>query len=370
MNYTAPGVYIEEIPTLPASVAGVATAIPAFIGYVETMAEDGDANALLNVPTRITSFLEYEAHFGGAPNETIGLTITDTYDGDNVLTDRTFEATLASPSDFMLYHSMRMYFANGGGPCYVVAVGDYNGSVSSGAETPPAGLLGGLAAIKKIDEPTLLVFPDQISVAGVSSTYNAALTQCRQLKDRFVIMDVKEVTDDPNADATNFRDSGIGIDNLRYGAAYYPYLKTVLNYGYDETALNITHTVNGTAPGGAPTFAGTLENLNNNHPSVYRSVLVEMNKLTVTVPPSGVVAGIYARVDRERGVWKAPANVGVRNVVGPSHKISQAQQEGLNVDSTGGKSINVIRSFAGKGTLVWGARTLAGNDNEWRYVNV
>jgi len=57
-------------------------------------------------------------------------------------------------------------------------------------------------------------------------------------------------------------------------------------------------------------------------------------------------------------------------VIGPVVKITNDQQEGLNVDPTGGKSVNAIRAFTGKGTLVWGARTLAGNDNEWRYVPV
>ena len=74
-------------------------------------------------------------------------------------------------------------------------------------------------------------------------------------------------------------------------------------------------------------------------------------------------------VDRTRGVWKAPANVSLNRVIAPSVKITDADQESLNVDPNG-KSINAIRSFTGKGILVWGARTLAGNDNEWRYVSV
>ena len=57
------------------------------------------------------------------------------------------------------------------------------------------------------------------------------------------------------------------------------------------------------------------------------------------------------------------------SVIGPNKKVTSAEQETLNVHETG-KSINVIRTFTGKGTLVWGARTLAGNDNEWRYVPV
>ncbi|MDL5045439.1 phage tail sheath C-terminal domain-containing protein [Oscillatoria amoena NRMC-F 0135] len=79
---------------------------------------------------------------------------------------------------------------------------------------------------------------------------------------------------------------------------------------------------------------------------------------------------MYARVDNQRGVWKAPANESVLSIVGPTIKVTAEEQEVLNVDATSGKSINVVRTFTGKGTLVWGARTLAGNDNEWRYVNV
>ena len=75
-------------------------------------------------------------------------------------------------------------------------------------------------------------------------------------------------------------------------------------------------------------------------------------------------------VDNSRGVWKAPANVSISSVSGPVTLISNAVQDDLNVDTTAGKSINAIRSFTGKGTLVWGARTLAGNDNEWRYISV
>src|SRR5690606_39691275 len=92
--------------------------------------------------------------------------------------------------------------------------------------------------------------------------------------------------------------------------------------------------------------------------------------LSPSLPPVAAMAGIYARVDGTRGVWKAPANVSVNSVYGLSANISDAEQGAMNIDATTGKSVNAIRSFQGKGFLVWGARTLAGNDNEWRYVNV
>jgi phage tail sheath protein FI len=95
-------------------------------------------------------------------------------------------------------------------------------------------------------------------------------------------------------------------------------------------------------------------------------IRTKMNEL----PPSGAMAGIYTAVDNNRGVWKAPANVSVNMVNAPSVNVTSKQQENLNVDVQAGKSINVIRAFPGVGTLVWGGRTLDGNSQDWRYVNV
>ena len=116
--------------------------------------------------------------------------------------------------------------------------------------------------------------------------------------------------------------------------------------------------------------AATLASIQSTQTAVYNQVKTRLAQQRVILPPSAAIAGIYARVDRDRGVWKAPANVSVSSVIGPVSKISHQAQEDLNVDPTAGKSINAIREFTGKGTLVWGARTLAGNDNEWRYVPV
>ncbi len=90
----------------------------------------------------------------------------------------------------------------------------------------------------------------------------------------------------------------------------------------------------------------------------------------MTLPPSAAVTGIYANTDRNIGVWKAPANVGVASVIEPVRKLNNLEQSNVNIDSVGGKSVNVIRSFAGRGNIVWGARTLDGNNPEWRYINV
>lgn len=87
------------------------------------------------------------------------------------------------------------------------------------------------------------------------------------------------------------------------------------------------------------------------------------------LPPSAAIAGIYAQNDNMRGVWKAPANISISGIVGPSVHISDKEQEDLNVPNDG-KAINAIRFFPGEGTKVWGARTLDGKSNDWRYINV
>ncbi|MCK5229210.1 MAG: phage tail sheath family protein, partial [Desulfobulbaceae bacterium] len=102
----------------------------------------------------------------------------------------------------------------------------------------------------------------------------------------------------------------------------------------------------------------------------YKNIVTAIKEDLTIVPPSGAIAGIYCYVDKTRGVWKAPANVSLSNVAGLTERIDNQEQADLNVDVNGGKSINAIRAFAGRGILVWGARTLAGNDNEWRYIPV
>jgi hypothetical protein len=107
----------------------------------------------------------------------------------------------------------------------------------------------------------------------------------------------------------------------------------------------------------------------NSNPLIYANVRNELASFSVTLPPAAALAGIYSTVDRTRGVWKSPANESLASVRELTVRIDQDLNDTMNVDPSG-KSINVLRFFAGKGFLVWGARTLAGNDNEWRYVSV
>jgi len=103
--------------------------------------------------------------------------------------------------------------------------------------------------------------------------------------------------------------------------------------------------------------------------SLYKTIIGAMKDQVNLLPPGPTIAGIYAMVDSTRGVWKAPANVSLAGVVAPAVSVSAEEQDELNVTPQG-KSINAIRTFAGEGVLVWGARTLDGNSTDWRYVNV
>ncbi|HLZ86745.1 MAG TPA: phage tail sheath C-terminal domain-containing protein, partial [Puia sp.] len=96
------------------------------------------------------------------------------------------------------------------------------------------------------------------------------------------------------------------------------------------------------------------------------------NNLDMLMPAAPAMVGIYAAVDDSSGVWKAPANVAVLEAVDLEEQVSSFDQgQYLNIDPVAGLSINAIRSFPGRGpAIVWGARTLAGNDNEWRYIPV
>ncbi|BAY90651.1 MULTISPECIES: phage tail sheath family protein [unclassified Tolypothrix] len=394
-TYKTPGVYIEEISKLPPSIAEVATAIPAFVGYTQQAIIDGrdlyaepvadpTADTAIAVK-RITSLLEYEQYFGKTEPET-GITVTiveqvDDKNPPNVI-ERTVIGSISKPSPHNMYYALQAFFKNGGGPCYIVSVGSVK---ASGGVISDGALQAGIEEVAKEDEVTLFVFPESQALYTLAQdnrvgVFGDALNQCGLLQDRFVIMDLQ--VPDPqqtiNAAADKFRELSLSLDNLKYGAVYAPNVETIFNYEYDPASVSIIH--QRIAPNGNKSD-GPFNNLkmsslaaSQTDATVGNAILFNLAKAAVeaiplVLPPSPLVAGQYATVDNTRGVFKAPANVALSSVIKPTIKITSAQQEDLNVHPTG-KSINAIRAFTGKGTLIWGARTLAGNDNEWRYVPV
>lgn len=357
-NRKTPGVYIEELSKLPPSIAGVATAIPAFIGYTEK-ATRREENDLRMEPTRIQSLLDYTELFGG-PQPEKGLTVSI----NTGATPTQIIAKNTNPSKYLMYYSMQAYFANGGGPCWIVSVGGY-------AEDPlilPGELEAGLDKVEEVDEVTLLVFPDAQGLSSAPDYYGLqtqSIAQCVKLQDRFSVM---EVWNDPNNAATPLEDVNVMRNNLsgttndlKYAAVYYPNLEFTFDYVYRDDAV-IT-TLDGAE--------GNLAGLKDSNNALYNQARVALANVPVILPPTAGVVGVYARVDNSRGVWKAPANENINAAIRPLVNITDAIQDDLNVDVNAGKSVNAIRSFTGRGpAYIWGARTLAGNDNEWRYVPV
>jgi hypothetical protein len=583
-TYKTPGVYVEEIPKLPPSVAQVETAIPAFIGYTEKAERAGES--LTGKPIRINSLIEFVQYYGGDINPT-----TIAVKVDQVNNYAATEVTMLNTQRYFMYDSMRLFFDNGGGDCYIVSVGKFGTAPIAGDEVAGTGFRGGIKSLEKVDEPTIILFPDAVNMitggsddAGFYSLQQMVLEQCAKLQDRVGVFDIKEnVTGGQKKGVENFRNN-IGINNLKYAAAYTPWVYATYPREVEFTSFkgNVTLSSGGpaidlgtlssdpllnqlvadtnsafteigkveavltaikkadvntgnlnVAPTAAPTLkdkfreikvavdlaantadakakmvvlinfcrqsllkfqelntnlinpsalrsdvgsyaaseslwrgaaksfiitdrnddmialtslannAGAVDALYpgidatwlgaaintvvlpvtpkdygdstvpNNHPAIGRLIAIDLqiafDKLSAyadtvlsaakaykkaaqdslyekhpvissivsnikrewnKLPPSGAIAGVYARVDNARGVWKAPANESLNSVSAPSVQISADEQANLNVDAVAGKSINAIRSFTGKGTLVWGARTLMGNDNEWRYVSV
>ena len=402
-QYKTPGVYIVEKSAFPNSVVEVATAVPAFIGYTEKANNKG--KTLLNKAWRISSMSEFISFFGGPPKTQYQISEAAAAAAAKAGKGATAPAA-AVESDFassgkeyvlelqgaryFLYHSMMLFFQNGGGACYIVSVGSY------GQDIGKPKLSEGINILLKEQEPTIYVCPDAtlLSVANNKSLMQAMLQQAEAMQTAFCIFDVigGDKTDSfgYSTDIQTFRDS-VGVNSLKYGACYYPFVCTnIMQSGeLDFTNFfggNITKLQSLLAPSPNSPASQVLLAIQNPPANplsnsqqqaallaaspLYKTIFDVTLKSANTLPACGAVAGVYKSVDDSRGVWKAPASVSLNNVVGLPIQLTDQQQDSLNVDSSAGKSINAIRSFAGKGILIWGSRTLAGNDNEWRYVPV
>ncbi|BAV05979.1 hypothetical protein SAMN05421788_10653 [Filimonas lacunae] len=395
-DFKTPGVYIKEQNAFPGSAVAVATAIPVFIGYTEKAVRFGKSLKLK--PTKVTSFAEYAEWFGGAFNAKFTV---EAYDPASKLEPFSLngkDSILKIKKDNNLYffNSIRLFYANGGSECYILAVDTYEGKTELpvlkedfiGSTTKP----NVFELLEKEQEPTLVVIPDIVALppSDTYDIYKQVLAHCYKTQSRFGIFDVEhqEPTQTTDDVVSGFR-NGIGNAYLNYGAVYYPWLKTSVIQPTELTFENFDDAVDLSAILPEPQvkdvvtkFKATAPaDLNeivkkNYHQSLkatsitYTHLLEEMRSQLNELPPSGAIAGIYTAVDSSRGVWKAPANISVNSVNAPSVNISNQQQQNLNVDAMAGLSVNVIRPFPGVGILVWGARTLDGNSQDWRYINV
>lgn len=387
-KYKTPGVYIVEKNAFPNSVVAVATAVPAFIGYTEK-ATDGK-RTLKNKPTRLTSLAEYEQYFGGPPDTKYRFSVQD---------KGAFALEVAS-GKYNLYYGMQFFFANGGGACYIVSVGNYSDPINS--KDILGNPDGGLNSLVKEQEPTMIAIPDAVllDIDGWQAVCQSMIQHCGELQNRIAILDVydgykkSKLTENSSVipEVKEFRDRITG-DHLSYGVSYYPWLNTSLvatvsflnianpsemieplsmeatqNYPPGKSA-QIKQEIQKLGDGLRGSAADSLHEMLTAISPLYKEIMLELKRQENLQPPSAGIAGVYTAVDNSRGVWKAPANIGINSVLSPAAQMTHDEQENLNAPLDG-KTVNAIRTFPGKGILIWGARTLDGNSLEWRYINV
>ncbi|MBD3620239.1 MAG: phage tail sheath family protein [Chromatiales bacterium] len=291
-EYLSPGIYVEEVKSGARPIEMVGTRTAAFIGVAP------DSSRFVETPRACNNPSEFERLFNPSGKEST-----------------------------VLSRAVHGFFDNGGSRCYVLNIGE-KGTVAGDARKR-----SGVHALASIDEIAMVAAPGATDAAA----YEALLSHCEGMGDRFAILDaaegarenpdaLKEVAGATAADADEEggssrrrASSGLRPRASSYGAFYFPWLVVSDKYS------------------GKP----------------------------VTQPPSGHLAGVYARTDATRGVHKAPANEPIRQALGLTYQVTHAEQGELNR-----AGVNCIRFFSDSGILIWGARTLDEAASEYRYIPV
>jgi phage tail sheath protein FI len=302
-TYTWPGVYVEEVPSAVKPIAGVGTSTAAFIGVSADITKPWDAGKKTGMPVSVA---------GGAYPQAAALTPQPV----NSWTEFTQKFGDVQDANQYLAHAVFGFFNNGGTRCWVTRIG-----------APGDDLSQALEKLESIDDVAIVAapLPPDVSADALNAAQEALVAHCEKMEDRVAILDSgRDVAEDNlvvTADA-----NGIwrpAANPKGYGAFYFPWILVADPLGQ----------------------AGDR----------------------VAVPPSGHLAGIYARSDAERGVHKAPANEVILGALDVRYPVSKILQGSLNP-----LGVNCIRSF--NGTIkVYGARTLASDpagDPEWTYVSV
>ncbi|MCO5188685.1 MAG: phage tail sheath subtilisin-like domain-containing protein [Anaerolineae bacterium] len=308
---SAPGVYVIERPSGSAPIAGVGTSTAGFIGNVPDTIQIPSSNPNFDPTSAIVDP-------GNLPYVTTDFTLLADAGDVKLITNfgefKKFFGNFAA-GNRNLAHAVFGFFNNGGTRCYVARI------------TEDTQIEGVLDKFEAIDEIALVAAPGMTD-AGIRALIT---THCQQkTQDRFAIFDSDETIEEAgNLDLTKLdpgTDGHLLPANTNYGAFYFPWLQV-----FDPATKIMDPSGNG----------------------------------RIFVPPSGHMAGIYARVDANRGVHKAPANEEVLGALGLKYQISKSQQDGLNP-----QGVNCIRDLNGN-IRVWGARTIGGDKNgEWKYINV
>lgn len=301
-SYLSPGIYVEEVPSGPKPIEAVGTSTVGFVGLAP------DAGAHVNDAIAITSWLQFVREFASGKHESTHLA-----------------------------QAVFGFFQNGNGLCYVVNVGK-NGSIAGGSGSEREGL----QVLETIDEVAIVAAPGYTDAVA----YEAVLSHCEKMKDRFAILDAPGHVH--------------ALDNLTKVAT--------------ASASSSKPVEDGEAPAADPKPRDKEKGLrarksDGGYGAYYFPWITIQDplnpKVLVSAPPSGHIAGVYARVDAARGVHKAPANETLKGALDLEVRVTREEQGNLNINS-----VNCIRFFPGQGIRIWGARTLADSGSEWRYINV
>jgi len=310
LSFLTPNVYVVEVSTGSRPIQPVGTSTAAFVGVApDPAAHLGEAVAINNWSQFVKEFVPDQ---GGQ----------------------------STP----LSHAVAGFFQNGGARLYIVNI--KAGDPIAGTDRP---VRSGLKLLETVDEVAIVAAPGYSDAAS----YEALLSHAENLRDRVAILDapldvpdtgqLKTAATAPVPASPSDSDSGSGSGSKKSassGAASAP-----------PSGLRPR-----VSPGGYGAFYFPW--------IVVPDVLSPKGDL-VSVPPSGHMAGIWARSDSTRGVHKAPANEPVRGALNVTYRVTDAEQGDLNSNG-----VNCIRFFPQEGILVWGARTVAEGSSEWRYLNV
>ncbi|PHM45256.1 phage tail sheath protein [Xenorhabdus mauleonii] len=347
---TFPGVYIEEDASLALSVKQGNTAIPVFIGrfspkktsttpQIIRIASWLDFTHLFQVgcikSVKITPTLPAKAQSVSEKNEsdTDSLTTSDDSSQHDAKDDQTYKVDIAytTSSD-----ALKLYFQNGGGPCYILPMGD----------TKQKNLAFIPDLIRQALDITLIVCPEQ--EADYQSKIYSNLPADLLNEGRFLIADNADKNKKPKTNAPS------------QTATYYPAVNVPQLIEVEDDAIAVSG------------YHREIENLtqlnNKENQAVYQQVKHAIQEAIAAqknvIPASAVVAAVYCATDAKRGVWKAPANVALNGISEITERLTDEEQGIMNANG-----INAIRYFSQKGFVVWGARTLEDSER-WRYISV
>jgi phage tail sheath protein FI len=424
--YATPGVYIEEKSAFPNSAVPVATAVPAFIGYTEKAMRG--KQPLDNVPTRISSYNEFFQMFGGPPNWKYTL-VADPTPAQYTLEPKDNNFLLHSCMRmFFANGGSDCYIVSIGkyedgpvdGDKLIEGVDKLKKFPEPTMVVIPESVLAGnkyKATMEKMishcgvdmrsrfaildvangnqvrthaEDDVITKFREDVGdnhlqwaaayypwlETSIVATSALSYKNFDNIGDAGAVIELVEIPaegDNPNTKAVADQKKAYEAAD---GASLIALLDLNLNMEFQEglvgldRAKEIKEEIKALATEAAkPNLNNTLHQTLLATSPAYKAVLGDLKKEINTLPPGATMAGIYSMIDNTIGVYQSPANVSVGSVVRPVVDLTDEEQEDLNLPLNG-KAVNAIRVFPGKGTLVWGARTLDGNSQDWRYISV